>query len=929
MKRVINQNTEPLFIFDMPDDETLAHTISVKGEKGEKGDPTKLSELENDTGFVTASTSSLTNYYTKTETDAAIDADVAALNVPSGFFTATDTVTGSGASVTLTDTADARLASVVIYGDTLQNGSPTPSSPVDVQVATGEQTITISGTSSQTFTLDLGDMELCKLGSYSDSIIYIEGKYYKHKLVDKVDVSALTGWYLSNNTNFKTKPSSIAGYVFPPNNNTVGLILCKEYAPATAGAIYNGTPNYGIGLSNDKGIVIRNKDITTLAAFTTYLSNNQIYAYVVLAEAIDEEITNGTLISQLDALRHGRSYKSSTTFAVSGSLPVLLSVAAYRGNWGGTIEGITGELTDVVASDAQKATKAELADAEKSYIIDEITVDEYYDETQLTHYWISHIPPKDADGNDIKMRLGLAKDAADTSLRANETARSFAKRKNATLCINAGLFDNKSTSAYNTYPLGIVVKDGAQVIDYRTEIWDEGVLSHTYLQKNRILGVKADMSLERFAYDVTAADLAAANVDFTVTGFGAFMQNGKLTNDLSHNSGTETTYAETADATANINKIYFTLENGEYIGHWRLSEFESGVTYYEQATGDFYAWQLLGQNTTTKDFYVFTCNGKGTTSEKGMSFEQAVAIFQALGCDYGFELDAGGSVGTYYNGTRLNNKTDDKPAASMDGRGYTERGMPTYLYWAKTPKTDIDESVADINQVISDINDKIYDLSLSSDINDVVNSSGLKIKNDTGSDGTSISVHHDNTFVYSVILDYLQQGILALWDNRNEKTVLRVYPNTDDAISFMGSKLALLYDKVKDGGSDADLDNLPFTTGMARFNANYDLTNAPYTTSDTFFYYILQFGLVGNGYNQRIQIAIPQIKRSEINDAIRIRAFTDSWGSWRYLNQTQAMSTATRPTKFLRDGMMIFDTTLGKPIWYNGGNWYDATGTQV
>ena len=207
MSRIINQNTEPLFIFDMPDDHLLSETISVKGEKGERGDPTKLSDLENDEGFITADTDELTNYYKKAEVDDAIDADIDALGVPDGFFTSSDTVSSTGSSITLANTADAKFSSITILGNTLQNGSPTPSSPVNVQVATGEQTITISGTSSQTFTVNLGDMELCKLGDYSDSIVYSEGKYYKHKLIDKLNVSALTGWFASNNTNFKTQTS--------------------------------------------------------------------------------------------------------------------------------------------------------------------------------------------------------------------------------------------------------------------------------------------------------------------------------------------------------------------------------------------------------------------------------------------------------------------------------------------------------------------------------------------------------------------------------------------------------------------------------------------------------------------------------------------------------------------------------------------------
>lgn len=40
-------------------------------------------------------------------------------------------------------------------------------------------------------------------------------------------------------------------------------------------------------------------------------------------------------------------------------------------------------------------------------------------------------------------------------------------------------------------------------------------------------------------------------------------------------------------------------------------------------------------------------------------------------------------------------------------------------------------------------------------------------------------------------------------------------------------------------------------------------------------------------------------------------------------------TTSNRPTTNLYTGLYYFDTTLGKPIWYNGSGWVDATGTTV
>jgi hypothetical protein len=39
--------------------------------------------------------------------------------------------------------------------------------------------------------------------------------------------------------------------------------------------------------------------------------------------------------------------------------------------------------------------------------------------------------------------------------------------------------------------------------------------------------------------------------------------------------------------------------------------------------------------------------------------------------------------------------------------------------------------------------------------------------------------------------------------------------------------------------------------------------------------------------------------------------------------------TADRPTQSLQVGQFYFDTTLGYPIWYDGTDWVDSSGTVV
>ena len=59
------------------------------------------------------------------------------------------------------------------YEPYTNGASPNPDYPQDIQIVTGENTITISNkdnTESQTFNINLGNLELCKIGEYQDYI---------------------------------------------------------------------------------------------------------------------------------------------------------------------------------------------------------------------------------------------------------------------------------------------------------------------------------------------------------------------------------------------------------------------------------------------------------------------------------------------------------------------------------------------------------------------------------------------------------------------------------------------------------------------------------------------------------------------------------------------------------------------------------------
>jgi hypothetical protein len=68
--------------------------------------------------------------------------------------------------------------------------------------------------------------------------------------------------------------------------------------------------------------------------------------------------------------------------------------------------------------------------------------------------------------------------------------------------------------------------------------------------------------------------------------------------------------------------------------------------------------------------------------------------------------------------------------------------------------------------------------------------------------------------------------------------------------------------------------------------------------------------------------------QEQLNNALRLY-FSQIDNFAQGVNIPSSGATAGRPITFLVIGQFYFDTTLGIPIWYDGTNWVDATGTVV
>lgn len=106
------------------------------------------------------------------------------------YFTVNYAQLSAGTDINLTVCLQLEAGSVATEGGPYTNKQviPSPSSPSLVKVVTGVQTITISdGTgATRTHTIDLGNIELCKLGNYQDYIYKKDGTWFVHKEIRAV-----------------------------------------------------------------------------------------------------------------------------------------------------------------------------------------------------------------------------------------------------------------------------------------------------------------------------------------------------------------------------------------------------------------------------------------------------------------------------------------------------------------------------------------------------------------------------------------------------------------------------------------------------------------------------------------------------------------------------------------------------------------------
>ena len=189
------------------------------------------------------------------------------------------------------------------------------------------------------YPINLGDIELCKINTYKDYFHKDNGKWYVHKEIGKVVLDGSESWEFASKSDTPTPRSVIllssyidfqsliyySNYFTNDDENTSNRLRFYVQQSTYRKDIYLSLDNEIVGISSN------DNNATRLRKIKTWLSTHNTIVYYILATPTEEEITNSTLIEQLEAIYKAKSVKDKTYITQTNEeLPFILDVEAIK-----------------------------------------------------------------------------------------------------------------------------------------------------------------------------------------------------------------------------------------------------------------------------------------------------------------------------------------------------------------------------------------------------------------------------------------------------------------------------------------------------------------------------------------------------------------------------------------------------------------------
>ena len=208
-------------------------------------------------------------------------------------------------------------------------GNPSDMTSVtDIMLNVGRRVLPYEPYQEQSYTVDLGSIELCKIGSYQDYIYKSGDDWYVHKETTKVIFNGTSSedWAIQN--------TGTVNYFYKISGYSYGLSTSAYSNYFVRTPITNSNTIVGFSLNNYTELRFRpNFSEISITDWQAWLSAHNVYVYYVLDTPTETKITDSTLIGQLDALAGADTYNGKTYIMVVGNnpnLPALLKVEAYK-----------------------------------------------------------------------------------------------------------------------------------------------------------------------------------------------------------------------------------------------------------------------------------------------------------------------------------------------------------------------------------------------------------------------------------------------------------------------------------------------------------------------------------------------------------------------------------------------------------------------
>ena len=246
-------------------------------------------------------------------------------------------VTQSGAGFTLSNVQNGLVDDFKLIGvDLSQSGTPAPENPQQIKVVEGRQIINISdGTNSVNYNIDLNleNIYLAKMPNtnYKNKIYKNNGNWYYEKNIEKVILDGSINTFVVKTNQQGNCYAYDTNFQQTASLDDVPKLICNKFLPKS----WNDRNNYLDGAiiftySNNNRLNFRfgtSSEITTLEQANAYLQQNPVELWGILATPVTTQITNTTLISQLEAIS---TFKGTNIITISNDNNIIPEIEITR-----------------------------------------------------------------------------------------------------------------------------------------------------------------------------------------------------------------------------------------------------------------------------------------------------------------------------------------------------------------------------------------------------------------------------------------------------------------------------------------------------------------------------------------------------------------------------------------------------------------------